>query len=230
MTRDYLDPKWLDVGHFKLDGQAPSLTSRIRDRLEELSGLSLRLVKNPSRGYAENYYIREGDGAGEPQAQYVMAIDTALPSLILGLSIEKGEESSRAPAGRRMDRSTWDWPRLSKLRDRALDTTVAKISRLEEDRPISFLMWTDREDEDEEWHYTFAQNEWFQRGVQRTGKDVVACISRIDEMRSRWADIWIGFELGQKEVANTSTDQAARLLHAFSPLRARLRAKIKSKR
>ena len=96
---DTLNGAWLDVGGFQVGSGRPTPTSRIRDHLQELSGRTLRLVKMDSYGHSSGYYLREGDGPGEPQVQFLMAIDARLPSLVLGLSIEKGEEVARAASG-----------------------------------------------------------------------------------------------------------------------------------
>jgi hypothetical protein len=217
---DKLNAAWLDIGGFKVGSARPTLTSRIRDHLQEVSGRTLRLVKMDSYGYSSGYYLREGDGSGEPQVQYVMAIDPRLPSLVLGLSIEKGEEVARAPSGRRMNRRTWDWPAIVALRPAAFEAAVTDAARRVK-RPLTIVMWTDREDE--EWHYTFASGRWLQRGVPSSARHVVDRLHHLDEMRSRWCDVWIGSELGREDMGRTTVRQAAGLLHAFSPLRDRLR-------
>jgi hypothetical protein len=220
--KDTLNEEWLKLGGFKVGRERPTPTTRIRDELQALSGRTLRLVKMESYGYSSGYYLREHDGAGEPQAQYLMAIDSRLPSLILGVSIEKGEEGARVASGRRMDRDTWAWPILAKQRPATLDAAIGDAARTSK-RPVSVIIWTDREDEAEEWHYTFASGRWLQRGVPSSAKLVLDRLREVDKMRSRWCDVWIGVELGRGELGHTTLRQTGRYLDAFSPLRARLR-------
>ncbi len=223
---DTLDEKWLDLGGFRVGSKRPTPTSRIRDHLQELSGRSLRLVKTESYGWSSGYYLREAEKreAGEPQAQWVMAIDAQLPSLVLGLSVEKGEEVAGAEPGRRMNRSTWDWPALVALRAATFEAEVAAISRATE-HPVAIMIWTDREDVSEDWNFSFVSGQWLHRAVRVSARDVLERLEYVDGERSRWCDVWIGCELGRKEMRDTTYLKAAKLLHAFSPLRDRLRSR-----
>jgi hypothetical protein len=218
-----LNEEWL--GGFKVGRARPSPTMLIRDHLQELAGKPLRLVKQESYGYASGYYLRDKDGRPDAEAQYVMSVDPRLPSLLLGLSVEKGEEVASASAGRRMDRSTWDWPALAGLRTATFDAAIAEAARKTK-RPVSVLIWTDREDVDEDWQFTFAWGRWLQRGVPSSVKQVVDRLHGVDKERSRWCDVWIGSELGREEVGVTTLQEAASLLHAFTPLRERLRRRV----
>ena len=221
-----LDPKWLSDGWFDLSlDPKPTRTLQIRDHLRTLLGTgALLLKKHESYGHTSGYYIRETDD-GPPVAQYLMSIDHDHSVLSLGLSIEKGEEGRDAASGRTMNRHAWDWGRLATLRAPSLKEALAAIAK-GLGRPLGLFIGTHRigrsegdDEEREEMVFVVTDGHVLRRACPSSFQEVVDRLAEIDGRRDWWADVWIFCDFGPTDVARMTPGDAAKILHAFKPLR-----------
>jgi hypothetical protein len=201
------------------DDRHRTRTMLIRDALVERYGdrRRMQLRKFPARGHAQTYYLREQD-PGEPQAQYLMTIGDEL--LAIGLSIEKGEETSRAVEGRRMHR-TWSWHQLRRASAEDLSCALHQVSVRIDGRPVRVRVETHEGEGDESardaWEYVYSGGSYFERARPATDKEVVKRIR--DLKKTRWADVWFAAEFGPAETRVMGPERAAEILFAFREMR-----------
>jgi len=223
------DPQWLREGEFDLsnDPRAATRTVKVRQALERLEGGRLRLVKHSSRGRTPGYYLREGK-RGEVEAQYYMSIDRDLRTLALGLSVEKGEEHSGCDRDRKMDRHSWDWPKLVAMGAPRLADSLSVISS-DLGRPLAVVLDTHRkanaQEERETVPFVFTGTELLVQSAPVGIEVLFARLREIDRRKDWWADVWIVADFTELEVGRLSPDDVAQRLYAFRPLRDALRGR-----
>lgn len=219
------DPNWVRHGVFDLSVDNPhkTRTIQVRKALEELTGTALQLRKNPARGRASTYYLREGD-RGEVEAQFVMSLDAELRTLLLGISVEKGHEHGSAAEDHKMDRCTWDWSRFVALESDKLGEHVAAVSeRLQ--RPVTLLMMSRKVGDERQTilPFVFAGSSWLLRSATVSAELVHAYIGELDSRRDSWVDAWIAADFNEMDVGGLSPAAAADVLFAFQSLRGAIR-------
>lgn len=209
MGQGFFDPQWLRAGVLNLSNdRRPTRTEQVKLVLNELEGRPFQLIKLKSHGRTSAYYLREGD-LGEVEAQYYMSLDPMLHPLALGLSIEKGEESPGANPDRRMDRLSWDWPKLARMRTVELRNRVAAVSS-DLGRPLAVIIDTHTEgsgDEHDTVPFVFIGETVLKRTALVSIDALVALLRKIDRQKSLWADVWIMAELTELEVATLSPEE-----------------------
>jgi hypothetical protein len=234
-----ISASWLLHGYFNLSGQDPSRTTtqQIRNELCTALGLpkkSLGIRTFPvGTNWRHTFWWREAD-VDYAEAQFFAAISQTQPVLSLGISIEKGREDHVRPKAERMDRKTWDWPRLVKNARIVLSTDVVDAANALQ-QPINLrIRCRKRGGEEEAWTrrtFSFVNGAWFERHVGKVDAAVIATyIGVIDNLADTWAYVEFARDLGPTEAGGLSPADATAILLKFSRLRERLRGRSPGRR
>jgi hypothetical protein len=164
------------------------------------------------------------------EAQFFLRIGRDHPVLVLGVSGEKGlEEPGMGPSDPKfLDRTSWDWRKLTRLTSDVLNSDVRDVSTAFQ-RPITLSFRVARDGrlfEEESKAFTFVDDRWFERHRGKAAaSDIVNHIASLDLQKDRWVVASFGIDFGPSEVDGFSADQIASLLIRFEPLRRRLRGR-----
>jgi hypothetical protein len=230
------EARWCWQGYFDLSspGRRETTTQAIRDELTQRLGQGaqkLQIAQYPvGPQFKHTFWWREGD-RDYAEAQFFARVSGDHPILSLGVSIEKGlEDLSGIAATRqgayRMDRKSWDWPKLLKRAGQLLTEDV-RTSAKKCDRPVCIRIVSHQPSLDEVRRHsrTFVlfQDRWFERHVGTSDtKKVTAYLGEVDKRRDSWVVVYIGCELSPTEVEGMEPAQVADALMCFANVRERL--------
>jgi hypothetical protein len=155
-----------------------------------------------------------------------MSIDPVVRTLWLGLSVEKGEEPPCAK-DRQMNRRTWDWPRLARIRPGDFGRHLNAISS-QLGRPIAVVLETSRAGSETRQSVPFilARGTLLKHAAPVEIADLVERLHEIDAARDTWADVFIFAEFTEDDVGRMLPKDVAVVLRAFGRLRDCLRPSI----
>jgi hypothetical protein len=228
---------WLHKGYFDFSGQDSHHTTTLMIKADLSTGLGLpanglRIASYPvGPQFRHIYWWREG-GADYAEAQFMAAIAKEHPILSLGVAVEKGREDSLVGIGPdRMDRKTWDWPRLVALMTDILDDevpAVASRSQCAVHLRVSSRGYLPSNDESA-WRthaFSFVEGQWYERHAGRVRvepNEIHNYVKALDAKPEAWVIVHFARDLTPQEVQGIPPSRAAAMLLEFSPLRRRLR-------
>src|SRR5262245_38267044 len=190
------DQAWLLQGYFQLGAREArhTLTQGIRDELAQLLHLTkkeLKIAQYPvAAAYRHTFWWRTGE-QDYAEAQFFARIAREHPVLSLGVSVEKGYETTRGLPEKplptqHMHRTSWDWPRLVKHAKSLLARHIPELEPTLK-RPLFLWIRTPAAREDERT-YSCLSGTWYRR---YTGPEPVAHLVRHIESLDRRRDLWV---------------------------------------
>jgi hypothetical protein len=237
-----LQSAWVTRGYFDVGdpGGGKSLTQRVRGSIATALGLKpsdVQLASYPV-GPAWRYALwwREGE-ADYAEAQFFAGLSPEHPILSAGISVEKGLEAGSVSIGdsRRMNRASWDWPRFLSCSPELLAKEVPACSD-SLGRPVVVRFrasgrGVDSEGQRESYTFLYDAGRWFQRhkGTADPG-DICRLVTDLDSRTDWWVQVHVCCDLTAAEVGEMDDENLARLLVAFAPMRARIRASAVTER
>lgn len=223
-----LDQTWLLQGYFQLDARHTrhTLTQGIRDELARSLGLTskgLRIAQYPvAATYKHTFWWRMGN-LDYAEAQFFAGISRDHPILSLGVSVEKGYETTRGLAKKprptqRMNRTSWDWPRLVRRAKALLGREVPKVEQALK-RAVFLWIGTPAARKDERT-YTCLSAKWYRRYTGPVPvSELVQHIESLDRRRELWVNLYIGCDFTPIEVHGKEPRDLAAILLAFNGIR-----------
>jgi hypothetical protein len=223
-----LQADWALRGYFDFSNNKTATPSKaVRDELAVGLGLpkSALLIRSYPVGPAWRFafWWREGN-ADYAEAQFFMGIPADFPLLSIGLSVEKGRESTAARGSELMNRKTWDWPRLVTKGRKILDKDIEDLAA-EVQRPINFrITLLPCGDSLADRTFSFVGDKWYARhsGLATTA-DMASYLKDVDHQRDRWAIAQFSIDLAPTEISDWDTQSIARTLLCFNKIRRKLR-------
>ena len=230
-----IQASWLLRGYFDFSKQDRNDTTsqRIRNELCVALGRpkdSLRIANYPvGPVWRHTLWLREGE-ADYAEAQFFLQIARDYPVLSLGVSVEKGLETSDLPpaeAGKlSMDRRSWDWQRFVGTHAAVLKKDVPSVaSNLQQPLTVRFQVKRQREVlEDESRTFSFVKGHWFERHKGRAKATQIAeHLVALDQRMDLWVIVHFAVDLSLRAADDLSAVEVAQLLLRFEPIRRRLR-------
>jgi hypothetical protein len=231
-----LEARWLWQGHFSFANQerGESTAQKIRDELARRLGQGSETLRigqyRVGPQVKHTYWWRESE-RDHAEAQFFARVSGDHPVLSLGVSVEKGlEDLSNLPAAKhdayRMDRKTWDWPKLLKRAEQVF-TEDLPASAVRCERPVSVRLVSHRPGDKKarsRRSFVLMNDKWFERHEGSADvKEMVAYLSELDGQPDWWVNVYIGCVLAPGEVEGMEPAQAADILMCFANVRERLR-------